>query len=326
MENHYYLNLAQEVINGYLVKEDEIKTLAETPASEMLYLILGAWKIRHHFFGNYVHLCTIINAKSGKCPEDCAFCAQSSHHQTEAPIYEFVGRDGILEAIKKVGEKCHRFSVVTSGRRLGKKDLKELCQTLTLGNKKGLSYCASLGSLTKDDLRALKESGLSRYHHNLETAPSFFPNICTTHNIEERVQTIRWAKEVGLEVCSGGIFGMGESIHHIAELALFLRELDVDAVPINFFTPIKGTKLGDKPGPDALHCLRIVAALRFALPNKELIICGGREYNLKDLHPFVLMAGASGIMTGNYLTTQGRSYQEDIEMIEFLGFAPRPKF
>ncbi|MFN3535777.1 MAG: biotin synthase BioB, partial [Desulfatiglandales bacterium] len=165
------------------------------------------------------------------------------------------------------------------------------------------------------DLELLKGAGLTRYHHNIETAPSFYREICTTHSFEERLNTIKDARSVGLEVCSGGIFGMGESDEQIVEMALVLRDLDVDAVPCNFLTPISGTRLGRLKGPEPTRCLKIISLFRYALPKKEVIICGGRVQNLKELHPLVFYAGANAIMTGNYLTTTGRNYAQDIELI-----------
>lgn len=318
-----FLSIGQQIVEGKVLRAEELLGLSKATERLILYLMAGANLIRQHFFGDEVHLCTIQNAKSGRCPEDCAFCSQSSHAQTDAPIYDFVGKEGILKAIWDLPPQIHRFSVVTSGRRLSRRHVEELAEAYSKVSKKGLGLCASLGSLGKEDLQLLKEAGLTRYHHNIETAPSFFPRICTTHSFQERVDTIRNAKELGLQVCSGGIFGMGETDEQIVEMILVLRELDVDAVPCNFLTPIKGTKLGDLNGPNPLRCLKIIGLLRFGLPNKEIIICGGREQNLKELHPLIFYAGASGIMTGNYLTTKGRSYRQDLDLIEQLNFSLR---
>ena len=164
---------------------------------------------------------------------------------------------------------------------------------------------------------------MTRYHHNLETSESFFPSICTTHSYKERVDTIMTARELGLSLCVGGLFGMGETDEQVFELAMAIRELDVDSVPINFLTPIKGTKLENSRELSPLRCLKIIALFRYALPDKDILICGGREENLGELHPFVFYAGASGLMTGNYLTTKGRTYKQDLKMIEDLGFAVR---
>ena len=184
----------------------------------------------------------------------------------------------------------------------------------------------SLGkNLKENDLNLLKRSGVTRYHHNLETSKSHFDRVCTTHTFEERVETIRAAKRSGLSVCAGGIFGIGESDRQILELALTLKALDVDAVPINFLVPVKGTSAEGMRNLTPLRCLKIISLFRHVLPDKEIIVCGGRKTGLKDLHPLVFYAGASGIMTGDYLTTSGRALDEDLEMIDQLGFAPREK-
>jgi len=323
MKPSEFLALAEETINGYRVTQQDLKDLITAPSSQLPYLMAGASLIRERHFGSGIHLCAIQNAKSGRCTEDCAFCSQSLYANTDAPIYGFVGKEEIVQNIQSLPQYIHRFSVVTSGRRLKRSDVEELAKAFLEAKKGNVRLCASLGSLNKEDLFLLKEAGLSRYHHNLETAPSHFPNICTTHTFEERVNTLRAAKELGLEICSGGIFGMGETDEQVVEFALTLRELDVDAVPTNFLTPIKGTRLGDLNGPEPMRCLRIISVLRYTLPSKDIIICGGREQNLRELHPLVFYAGASGIMTGNYLTTKGRNYEQDIALLKTLNLTPR---
>jgi biotin synthase len=186
-----------------------------------------------------------------------------------------------------------------------------------------LKYCVSLGILDRDDLELLKSAGVSRYHHNLETSRSYFKNICTTHTYDERIRTIKAGRKAGLSICSGGLFGIGESDEQILELALELKELDVDSIPLNFFIPIKGTRCEKTHQLTPFRCIKIIALFRYVLPRKEIIICGGRENNLKHLHDWVFYAGASGIMTGNYLTTKGRTLQNDIEMLEALHFQVR---
>jgi biotin synthase len=188
-----------------------------------------------------------------------------------------------------------------------------------------IGKCASLGIIDSEDMLLLKSSGVNRYHHNLEACKSFFNRVCTTHGYNERVETIVAAKRSGLELCSGGIFGLGEGPEHILELAVALRKLDVDSVPVNFLTPIKGTPFESHHNLTPLKCLKIIAFFRYFLPDKEIIICGGRENNLGEIHPMIFHAGASGIMTGNYLTTDGRTLEKDLEMIDSLGFIVRKK-
>jgi len=212
-----------------------------------------------------------------------------------------------------------RFAIVTSGKALSEKELDKAVQAIRLIKEAGLIPCASLGMLTRDAALQLKQAGLNRYHHNLETAPSFFPSICTTHAYEEDLDSLKSAQEAGLQLCSGGIFGLGESPEQRLELAYTLKEEGVDSVALNFLDPIPGTPLENARPLSPLEHLRFVALFRFILPDKDIRICGGREYGLRDLHPLVLWAGASGIMIGNYLTTKGRNHQADLQMIRDLG-------
>jgi biotin synthase len=284
-------------------------------------LFYGACRIRDHYNGRGIGLCAIVNAKSGRCPEDCAFCAQSAHHQTEIEAYPLMDPDEILlkaQEAKAMGAR--RFAIVTSGKALSAKELAKAVQAIRLIKEEaGLIPCASLGMLTKESALQLKEAGLNRFHHNLETACSFFPSICTTHAYEEDLDTLSRAKETGLQVCSGGIFGLGESPQQRLELAYTLKEMGVDSVALNFLDPIVGTPLESSQALAPLEYLRFVALFRFILPDKDIRICGGREYGLRDLHPLVFWAGASGIMIGNYLTTMGRDHQADLQMIQDLG-------
>jgi biotin synthase len=214
---------------------------------------------------------------------------------------------------------ARRFSIVTSGKALTEKELEKVVQALRLIKEKtGLALCASVGMMTKHTALLLKEAGLSRYHHNLETAPSFFPHICTTHRYEEDLDALRNAQEAGLEVCSGGIFGLGESLEQRLELAFTLREMEVDSAALNFLNPIPGTPLERTNALTPLEILKSVALFRFILPDRDIRICGGREFGLRDLHPLIFWAGANGIMIGNYLTTRGRDHQADLQMIQDL--------
>jgi len=215
--------------------------------------------------------------------------------------------------------------VVTSGRGLPKEEVRKVAEALGELDLSKISTCASLGILDGPSFDQLKQAGVTRYHHNLEAAKSFYGNICTTHPFDRRVETVLAAKEAGLSVCSGGIFGMGETDEQVLELALTLRDLDVECIPVNFLVPVKGTPLEGGLGLTPMRCLRIISLLRFVLPDKDIILCGGREHNLKTLHERIFYAGASGIMTGNYLTTHGFMLEEDLNMIERLGFKARDK-
>ncbi|NPU84188.1 MAG: biotin synthase BioB [Syntrophaceae bacterium] len=287
-------------------------------------LMAAASEIRRHFKGDAVGLCVISNAKSGRCPEDCAFCAQSSHYATEAAIYPLKkAAQIVVEAADARRAGAEMFGIVTSGKRIGvAREWAEIRKAVGGISDLGLKACASLGILDAGRARDLKEAGLYRYHHNLETSRSFFPKICTTHDYQEDVETIRTAKRAGLSVCSGGLIGLGEGVTHRIEMALTLRELDVDSVPINILHPVKGTPLGGSRPLPPLEILVTVAVFRFLLPDRDLKLCGGKERNLRQLLPLGLVAGCNSLMTGNYLTTTGRESSLDHEMIADLGLQP----
>jgi biotin synthase len=310
----------QEALNNGGLTAPSARDLQKIADGLLPLLFYGACRIRDHCNSHGVKLCAIVNAKSGRCPEDCAFCAQSTHHKTQIDAYPLMEPRQILHKAQEAEAMgARRFSIVTSGKALQEKELGKVAQALRLIKEEtGLALCASLGMITPRTAHLLKEAGLSCYHHNLETAPSFFPQICTTHRYEEDLDTLRSAKAQGLEVCSGGIFGLGESPEQRLELALTLREMEVDSVALNFLKPISGTPLEKASSLPPLEILRSVALFKFVLPDKDIRICGGREFGLRDLHPFIFWAGANGIMIGNYLTTQGRDYRADLQMIQDL--------
>ena len=316
------LNMAEATIAGEALDLLDLEELAALPEQHVLDIIPGANAIREHFFGNQVHLCCIANGKSGKCSEDCAFCSQSAHAETSAPVYPLMSMEEMFQGAAYAQENgIHRYSIVTSGGRLPKKEVRVVAEAFSRMSGTGVQFCASLGILDSMDFSVLKQAGLTRYHHNLETAESHFKKICTTHAYEDRVQTIREAKKAGLSVCAGGLFGVGETDQQVLELGLALRDLDVDSVPVNFLIPIPGTLLEKSSGLSPLRCLKIIALLRYTLGGKEIVVCGGRAVNMGELHPLVFYAGASGIMTGNYLTAPGRSPGDDHAMIRNLGLS-----
>lgn len=285
-------------------------------------LVARANGLREKAFGKKVHLCAIINAKSGGCSEDCAFCAQSGRHNARIQRYPLVSVDKAVAAAKEAsswGVRC--FSLVTSGKAIsGSREKARLLKTVeSIRSESGLQVAASLGFAEPAFLRDLKSAGLSTYHHNLETAPSFFPKICSTHTFDQKLRTIGAAREAGLSVCSGAIFGLGESVEQRAELSLLLRDLGVDRVPINFLHPIPGTPLENRQAPSPLEALRILSALRILLPDRDILVCGGRECSLRTLQPLLFLAGANGLMVGNYLTTTGPGIEWDRRMLEDLG-------
>lgn len=326
MDRRQILRIAADVVSGKQPDLDTLKDLARFPEADVFQLLSGADFIREHFFGKTVHLCTICNAKSGRCREDCRFCAQSAHYPTDAPAYELLEHQQLVAGGKAAAQTpIHRYSIVTTGKGLGSAEVAKIAAALADVRQAGVATCASLGILGPKQFDILKQAGVTRYHHNLETAESHFKAVCTTHRYADRIETIRAAKAAGLAVCSGGIFGIGESDEQVLELALTLSKLAVDAVPVNFLVPIPGTPLQGRANLTPLRCLKIIALFRFVLPRTPILICGGREANLKALHPLVFHAGASGIMTGHYLTTSGRCLDNDLSMLEMLGFRPDPK-
>ncbi len=299
----------------------EVEVLFDPRQTSTWDLIERARTIRRENFGSRVHLCNILNAKSGACTEDCAFCSQSVHHRSTVSVYPLASVPEALHAAGEAasfGARC--FSLVTSGRSLqGKRERQKLLKIIeTVRTRTSLEVACSIGLETPGFLRELRSAGLCTYHHNLETASSHYGTICTTHSYEERVRTVRAAKEVGLTVCSGGIFGMGESPAQRAEFALMLRRLEVDRIPVNFLNPIRGTAMEGHRRLKPLEALHIVAALRVALSEQEILVCGGREVTLGTLQPLLFNAGANGIMTGKYLTTPGQGVEADQRMLADL--------
>jgi len=284
-------------------------------------LLEQARHIRRKNFGSRVHLCNILNAKSGACTEDCAFCSQSMHHSSSVSVYPLVTVREALGAAREAesfGARC--FSLVTSGRSLkGKRERQRLLKIIeTIRGKTGVEVACSIGLETSNFLRDLRVAGLNTFHHNLETSSSHYDMICTTHGYDERIRTVQAAKQAGFTICSGGIFGMGESPAQRAELALALRQLGVDRIPVNFLNPLPGTGMEGRSRLKPLEALHIVAALRVALPDRDILVCGGREVTLRSLQPLLFNAGANGIMTGKYLTTPGQGVEADQKMINDL--------
>jgi biotin synthase len=316
MEQMAY-ELTRRVLAGSCPSVEEAMAILGASGANLTLLLAGAHRIRERAFGNRIELCSIINAKSGRCAENCAFCAQSAHHRTSAPTYPLKTREEIVQGARQAqAEGSHCYGIVTSGTRVreGEEFERILAAIREIRVTTTIEPSASLGILDEQTARALAEAGCVTYHHNLETARSFFPNICTTHDYEEDVRTVRLAKAAGMKVCCGGIFGLGESLEQRVELAFTLRELEVDSVPLNFLNPIAGTPLEDTKDLTPLDCLRIIALFRYLLPERRISVCGGREPNLRDFQSWIFMAGASGTMVGNYLTTSGRDRETDLQM------------
>lgn len=288
----------------------DLSELRQKPLLELMSLALAA-KLAGR--GTKISFCGIVNAKSGNCSEDCKFCVQSGRYHTDIPVYPLKSADEIIaEARAAAKNGAQRFSIVTSGRGLGAAEVEKVAAMVAeITEQVGIGMCASLGILPASSLQRLKEAGLLRYHHNLESSREFFPNIATTHTFEERVATIRGAKEAGLEVCAGGIIGMGESEDDRISMALSLKECGVDSVPINVLMPLPGTPLANQPPLPIREVLRTIALYRLIMPTVAIRLAGGRETALKDFMGMALMAGADSMMIGGYLTQRGRLPEED---------------
>lgn len=315
-------------VRGIGISDDEARAIVDlTDAAELDNLWAAAEAARREFKGNFVNTCGISNAKSGRCPEACSFCSQSAHYTTDAPKYQMKAADQLADEAREAWENGVReFSLVASGRAMTSRQEIDTVKDAVgrIRAETGMQTCASLGLMTREGLAELQAAGLQSVHHNLETARSFHPTIVQSHSYDDEVDTIKAAKSLGMYTCCGGIFGMGESWGQRVELAMELRDLDVDSIPLNFLNPRPGTPLGEQNDLSALDCLKIIAIYRLVLPTKDLIVCGGRSVNMGERQTEIFRAGANGVMLGNYLTTAGRAADMDLEMIEKEGLVIRP--
>lgn len=317
------LRIAERLTSGAdpLLSPAEARSVAHLPESATLDILAVANMARAVRKPDAAFTCGIINAKSGRCPENCAFCAQSAHYHTDAPEYPLQDTDTLLRRAEELAENhVDRFGIVTSGTAVSDRDLDSLCESaLRISREVKIRLCASLGLLTPERAVRLREAGFSSYHHNLETSASHFSAICTTHAYEQDLETVRVAKAAGFRVCSCGIFGLGETWEQRIELAETLTKLGVDSLPLNFLNPIPGTPLGTSPILSPSEALRVVALMRLLHPEEDVLVCGGRTTVLGDWRNWIFAAGANGVMTGNYLTTTGCAFAEDAEACAVLG-------
>lgn len=304
------------------IETNEALELIELEGTDVHGLMARAHAVRLEGRGRRVELCSVVNAKSGRCGEDCKFCAQSAHNETGAMTYPLIEtREIVAAAERAAAEGARRYGIVTSGLALDDEPergrVAAAVREIAAGGR--IAPCASLGNVSRETLESLREAGLTRYHCNLEAAESFFGEINTTRDWSDSVVVIERAQELGLSTCCGGIFGLGESRAQRVELLDSIRKLGVDSVPINFLTPIEGTPLEDRSTLPPLECLKAVAVARLMMPDKEIRVCGGREQVLGDLQSWLLISGVSGLMVGGYLTTPGRPVAQDLEMIRQAG-------
>jgi len=300
---------------------------AQLVTCDLCDLLHAAHRIRHRFFNARVGLCAIVNAKAGGCGEDCAFCAQSARHATNIRPQALLSAAQLTSAVQDIASlPVNCCGVITSGGTpVRGKDRERLLATLQqLAPASRATLSVSLGQLDQEMLAALRAAGIRRIHHNLETSRRFFPQICTTHTYDDRLQTLRRARAMGFSVCSGGIFGMGETWEDRIDLAFALYELDIRSIPLNFLHPIPGTPLANQAPLQPLEILRIIAMFRFILPTADLKVAGGRDVNLRDVQSWIFYAGATSMMVGNYLTTRGRALEADLQMLRDLDLSVTP--
>ena len=310
--------LVRKTLEGEEITREEALELCELKDSMAVFF--AANMIREEKRGKRADLCSIVSAKTGACPEDCRYCAQSSASRTEVKTHPLMKKPEVVERARRAkGHGAGRFCIVTSGRKVNHAELDSIALMASAIRDEGLKPCATLGLLDKEELIRLKQSGLHRYHHNLETSRRFFPEICSTHTYEQKLGTIADAREAGLSICSGGIFGLGETWEDRVDMALELRELDVDSIPINYLVPVKGTPLGETDPLGPFEALRIVSLYRFLLPEKEIRVCGGRVQTLGEFNSMVFMAGADGLLTGDCLTVSGRDPADDLRLVREYG-------
>ncbi|KJU84094.1 biotin synthase [Candidatus Magnetobacterium bavaricum] len=317
------LALRDKVLAGKRLNDAEVLTIAHTEGQDVYELFACVNNIRQFYRKDIVDLCSIKGVISGGCSEDCAFCAQSIDSDADIERYPLRDKEEVLMtalAAKDSGAK--RFCLVTGGRAVSDDDLADIAEMVRGISDMGVLPCATLGLLDTDAISMLKQAGLHRYHHNVESSESFFGRICTTHTFKDKLRTIVAVKEAGLSLCSGGIFGLGESWQDRIDMARVIDSIEADSVPINFLTPVKGTAMGNRTTLNPIEALKIISLYRFMLPTREIRICGGRMQTLGQCNSFVFMAGADGLLIGNYLTTRGRLPAEDIELIGALGLRP----
>jgi biotin synthase len=315
--------ISNRIMEGHTLTNEEALAILTSTDDQLLELIQAAFQLRKAAFGRGVSLHLLRNVKSGSCPEDCAFCSQSTSAINNVQRYSMQSVESIVKgATDAVHRQAKRYCVVSSTRAPAPNELETICEATRLIKQQypHLEICSSLGLLTEKKAHQLKAAGVNRFNHNLETSPTYFPSVVSTHDFEDRIKTARIVKAAGLDLCSGGIFGMGESLQDRVDLAFALAGLDVDSVPLNFLDPRPGTRFADQKNPLTPNdCLRALALFRFALPATELRIAGGRETALRSQQPLALYI-ANSMFTSGYLTTGGQDFETDKQMIEDAGF------
>ena len=313
--------LKQKVLDGGLLGYDDAQRLCTAPLDE---LCAAADEIRQHFCSNAFDLCTIVNGKCGRCSEDCKYCAQSAHYPTHVEEYSLLSTQEIVQQARYNADRgVLRYSIVTSGKRLSNDEVDSVCESIRAVRREvGIEVCVSFGLLDEEQFRKIKQAGASRVHCNLESSRRFFPSVCTTHTTDQKIATLQAAQRAGLQVCSGGIMGLGETMADRIDMALELRQLGVKSVPVNFLNPIPGTPYANNPPLSNEEKRRIIAVYRFLLPDASIRLAGGRGL-LADKGRACFLGGANAAISGDMLTTAGISIRTDMQLLDELGYHPQ---
>jgi biotin synthase len=316
-----YARLADCVLEGHSVTASEALALLRAPDDELLDVLSAAFRIRRRQFGKTVQLYFLMNAKSGLCPEDCHYCSQSKVSTADIPQYNLLSREKLLDGARVAAERGSKtYCIVISARGPSEREMLAVEKIVPeIKSKYDLEVCACLGLLTPDQAQRLAACGVNKVNHNLNTSPEFYEQICTTHTYGDRVETLKAVRQAGLQLCSGGIIGMGERDEDVVQMALELRELEVESIPLNFLIDIDGTPLQRATRLTPRYCLKALAMFRFVNPASEIRIAGGRELHLGSMQALGLFA-ANSMFVGDYLTTKGQAPEADYKMIEELGF------
>lgn len=315
--------LADKALGKIPPTPEEARSILEAPSEETLSIVHAAYRVRRHFHGNKVRLHVLQNAKSGACPEDCGFCSQSSKYATPAAQYPMMEVETLVEGARKAkAAGAWKYCMVTATRGPSNRDLDVICEaTRRIKSEVGVKVCTSLGLLTPEKAQRLAEAGVDRFNHNLETSRRLYGQIVSTHGYDDRVQTAKYAREAGMEICSGGIIGMGEEKEDVIELCYALREIGATSVPVNFLDPRPGTPFAGRSKVEPYYALRVLSLFRFVHPDVDVRSAGGREITFRSLQPLVLYV-ANSIFTNGYLTTSGQGENADHQMIKDMGFVP----
>lgn len=316
-----FQQLADKALAGQMLSRAECQTIMRSPDRDILALLAAVYRVRQHFCGNSVHLHMLINAKSGICPEDCHYCSQSKISTADIERYPLVSQRKLLEGAKLAKEaRCLRYCIAISTRGANEREIDYIASAVRrIRQEVDIAVCCTVGIISEQKAQRLYDAGVEQLNHNLNTSERYYPTICTTHTYQDRVQTLQAARNTGLKLCSGAIFGQGENEDDIIDVALALRELDPQSIPVNFLLPMEGTPLADLNYLRPYDCLRILCLMRLLNPSQEIRVSAGREVHLRSLQPLALYA-ANSVFVSGYLTTEGQDYKETWQMIQDMGF------